>query len=392
MPSFIEMVPSSSGHPFNGYRNLKVVAYNVQMTPGIFTLSYNTSSRVEHLISTLKQIIELKNPDVMILCEVFSSRANDLLHSSSKQELQYPYQTSILRSSFHSSIPHISSREDNETSNAFHNKKFREVLVNSSDGGMAMTRSWDSISGNFHKPKVQHSGLKILSKYPIVSCHGYLFHHAAFPDCFSSKGAIFVQIDKCGQKFNIVGTHLQAGESKNEVRLKQIAELAEWLELYPLHPTGISILSSFKTIGINAPSDFLSDDIPLIFGGDFNVRYNEDKPYFQKILGCNLLNAIDALPIEFAHTTYDTQKNDLCFYEEGRPSIPKRQILDYLLLSKIYGGSVKTKQESIQIPLTIPIFYRHFKFGFIPWKSTTINHFSDHFPICGTFSADNALS
>lgn len=92
------------------------------------------------------------------------------------------------------------------------------------------------------------SGVWILSKYPIKELGKVRFRQkAGFDNKMARKGALMVEIDKDGQKFHIVGTHLNAGGSL-DVRTSQVRQIKD--ELIDAH---------------HEPGT------PLIVAGDFNI-------------------------------------------------------------------------------------------------------------------------
>lgn len=92
------------------------------------------------------------------------------------------------------------------------------------------------------------SGIWMLSKYPIKELGKIRFRQkAGFDNKMARKGALMIEMDKDGQKFHIVGTHLNAGGSL-DIRASQVRQIKnELIDVY--HTPGT----------------------PLIVAGDFNI-------------------------------------------------------------------------------------------------------------------------
>ena len=92
-----------------------------------------------------------------------------------------------------------------------------------------------------------NSGVWMLSKTPIkklkqikyIDCYG-------FTDCFARKGALLVEGEFEGQKFQLLGTHIQAG-GPDSVKQSQYEEVR-------------TLIDQYKT-----------DNVPQILAGDFNM-------------------------------------------------------------------------------------------------------------------------
>ncbi len=103
-----------------------------------------------------------------------------------------------------------------------------------------------------------NSGVWMLSKTPIKKlkqikykdCHG-------FTDCFAHKGALLVEGEFEGQKFQLLGTHIQAG-GPDSVKQSQYAQIR-------------NLLDQYKT-----------DNVPQILAGDFNM--GKDKKGYEPMI------------------------------------------------------------------------------------------------------------
>ncbi|MFE9425749.1 endonuclease/exonuclease/phosphatase family protein [Kitasatospora sp. NPDC006697] len=114
---------------------------------------------------------------------------------------------------------------------------------------------WDSIGGNCSTaPGIIRGGTMILSKYPILSQHAYVFRQANSWDWFSNKGAVLAEVDKNGTRSWVVGTHLQADQAGTSIdttratRVEQMGEIRNWVN---------------ATVGTHGP---------VLIGGDLNIE------------------------------------------------------------------------------------------------------------------------
>ncbi|MBM7071437.1 sphingomyelin phosphodiesterase [Shewanella sp. 202IG2-18] len=101
-----------------------------------------------------------------------------------------------------------------------------------------------------HLPRVVGSGLRIVSKYPIVREDIHYFHRCDGLQCFASKGVVYAKVDKLGQIYHIFLSHTQSGTSfdaKND-RLAQIKEIKDFID-----------------------SKNIPDNEPVIVAGDLNI-------------------------------------------------------------------------------------------------------------------------
>lgn len=105
--------------------------------------------------------------------------------------------------------------------------------------------------------KLYHSGLYILSQYPIINRHTHAFRFCAGWDCLANKGIVAaeVRLPRLPDAILLVNTHMQAGAS-----------------------AGVPVERTNKAhmLQIDEAKDFIKDlprkNMPLIFGGDFNMR------------------------------------------------------------------------------------------------------------------------
>lgn len=182
------------------------------------------------------------------------------------------------------------------------------------------------------------SGLRILSKHPIVQFATLKYKACKGSDCFSRKGAALVTLSLPeDKKINIVATHLDAtGRSARLSQLNQLRTFSEWYE---------------------------DRNSPTIFAGDMN--FSPNTPEYNFTVGQLSLNDSwleSHLPTEPGYT-YDCKLNHYAreySKKTGEKMIQKR--LDYLF----HRGSIHTVQTELK--------FNHDE-----------NLFSDHFGLMGVF-------
>ena len=147
-----------------------------------------------------------------------------------------------------------------------------------------------------------NSGIWILSKYPMKYLDEIHYKQNIGVDKVARKGVLMVEINKNGKRYQIAGTHLQAGASKKKdaVRASQFNEIKE-------------LLAKHETTGI-----------PQLICGDFNTAKNDKKNYH---LMLETLKAQDG-PLESSlQHTYDCTNNDLAYGSDTY-----KEVLDYIFI------------------------------------------------------------
>jgi endonuclease/exonuclease/phosphatase family metal-dependent hydrolase len=104
-----------------------------------------------------------------------------------------------------------------------------------------------------------NSGVWIMSKMPLKEleqikykdCHGFI-------DCFANKGALLVEGEFNGQKFQLLGTHIQAG-GPDSIKQKQYEAIRTLIDQYR------------------------EDGVPQLLAGDFNMGPDVPGPYEQML-------------------------------------------------------------------------------------------------------------
>ncbi len=152
-----------------------------------------------------------------------------------------------------------------------------------------------------------HHGIYIVSKYPLELLGTIAFKRCEGGDCLSKKGAILVELEKEGQVFQVLGTHLQSGNknTREKIRATQRYQLNEFLAIHR------------------------QPNIPQLLCGDFNTDFNNTKR--RKAMLSDL--EIEPLEIPYHHTwpnVYEQSKNE------------KTYVLDYIFVRK-NGFQLKSK-------------------------------------------------
>jgi endonuclease/exonuclease/phosphatase family metal-dependent hydrolase len=175
-----------------------------------------------------------------------------------------------------------------------------------------------------------HSGLVLLSRYPIYNFKTLQFSDCAASDCFSNKGAFQACFTINHRNFRIIGTHLQSDyqylSEYKTIRQKQLKE----------------ILAVFKI----EPKD---NRYTNLFCGDFNISNQDSLQYPQMLHDLNA-NNFDNACCNYTWQDYRLNKKEQYFF-------------DYCLVNQPQQGDVICQQVLNNID--------HF-FSIRP---------SDHFPV-----------
>lgn len=209
--------------------SLKVLSWNIYMLP-LSVKSVGQGKRVEYIAEQLNS----SEYDVIVFQEAFERDARYRL--SKLMRKQYPYQ----------------------------------------EGPANAKPSWFRMN----------SGVWIVSKHPMKFLDELDYAKASGVDKVARKGALLVEVEKNGKKYQVAGTHLQAGASKkkDDIRHSQFIELQQLLQQYEVY------------------------GIPQLVCGDFNTPKNDRKNYH---LMLETLKVQDG-PLESSlQYTYDAKGNDL---------------------------------------------------------------------------------
>lgn len=181
------------------------------------------------------------------------------------------------------------------------------------------------------------SGIWILSKLPMKEVAKVKYKSKwGFDNKMARKGAVMVEVEKNGQAFQIIGTHLNAG-GPLDVRASQLRQIRDKL----IRP-------------------FRNEEKPLVIAGDMNINKNDKAAYD------SLISILDVEPYELTGDfpyTYDYTMNDLAAAQGQSQSV-----IDYAFVSN------KTR---------FPVIKKIFRFIPLIEKRWTEKHKSlaDHNPI-----------
>ena len=164
------------------------------------------------------------------------------------------------------------------------------------------------VSGPRALPKLVGSGLRILSKFPVIRSEKMAFGVCVKDDCLSRKGAaLAVVVLPDGSNLNLIATHLNA-RGDDDTRIEQLMELKVFIE------------------------ENAELEAPILLGGDFNFN-PESKSYSYMM---EILKLQDTWPA--THTskdpgiTYDCKNNKIAHDYSIKTHFPlTEERIDYML-------------------------------------------------------------
>ncbi|MBL4754140.1 MAG: sphingomyelin phosphodiesterase [Flavobacteriales bacterium] len=162
------------------------------------------------------------------------------------------------------------------------------------------------------------SGVWVISKLEIIREEkiGYSKCSPGTADCRARKGALFVQVEKGGMTFQIIGTHLQAkgGDKFQLVRNDQLQEVKNL------------IIDKYKQPGV-----------PIIVMGDLNIAMAKKADYNKMLTILDVENGALSGENQF---TSDKSTNDMYPSEEA-----KAKVIDYVLLNSMGAQLTSVRRE-----------------------------------------------
>jgi endonuclease/exonuclease/phosphatase family metal-dependent hydrolase len=227
--------------------------------------------------------------------------------------------------------------------------------------------------------KIVSGGVFIVSKYPILYQHNYVFEHACEGyDCSACKGVVFCRINKNGNVYNIIGTHFQAWDTPNARKIRQIQA-----------KDCFSLIQSMS----------IPNDEPVIIAGDLNIDF-----YTRQVEILKLTEAMKIDILKMKNGSYqfssDPSTNSIMgndedimyatdMYPEGCyaeymqtmrcPCCPQ-EWLDYIGYSNIHLKPTKSVMFVHKLKAESPFVM---KFNMTVERSVT--DLSDHYPVIGKF-------
>ncbi len=195
--NYAQTTPPIAANKKRADKKLKILSWNIYMLPHVAKLT-GKRKRAKHIGTQLAA----GEYDIIVFQEAFHRGARNIIKRKLKK--QYPYSV-----------------------------------------GPA-NEKWISLKTN--------SGIWIWSKIPLKKLGTVRFTDCTGIDCWARKGALLVEAELEGTRFQILGTHLQAtGEAAPKFgQIKQIEQL----------------VTSYK-----------EENVPQILCGDFNIDRNNEKQY-----------------------------------------------------------------------------------------------------------------
>ena len=176
-----------------------------------------------------------------------------------------------------------------------------------------------------------HSGVWIVSKYPIEKQESIVYKAKKGSDGFAKKGATFIEVNMNGKKFQVIGTHVQSGSKYQDIRYLQFKQLIDQLG-----------------------NKYLDPGIPQFIGGDLNTDYQLQDLYKE------MIRILDVTGVKHTGELYSCNNIDNSL---GAKFFGKEQeILDYILVRNAHEKIATVKQEIIYSSITTePVCKKGFK-------------------------------
>lgn len=293
----------------------KIMNYNVYMLDhrlGVFVGGTNPNKRAQLLANSSV----FDDTDVVIFNEVFDNQASQILIDALAQKFGY----------------------------------LTPVLGRTKDG-------WDHTEG-WRSTSLDDGGVIVFSKYPIEYKSQVIFRDGCGADWASQKGFIHTVINKGGERYNIIGTHVQADDDTcntppSVVRQDQFAQIESYI------------------FGANRSADEM-----FFIAGDLNVA--KDSQEFSSML--ETLNVSEPTNYGGAPYSWDPAVNGLA---HANYSDLKGQLLDYVLVERSHkqpknwhNQVLDIASDRVALPGTQEPYYFY--------------EYSDHFPVAAFEYADES--
>ncbi|KAL8432748.1 hypothetical protein ACSSS7_004372 [Eimeria intestinalis] len=420
---------------------LTVVSYNIRMeSSSCCCFDDNWRRREAALSRYLLSLEDAHHPDVILVQGAYFTSTLRLLKRLDREEPMFPFQTRVVGGD-----PGCCKLSTEDGGCSCGNSCWfclpfpgRKPAKKGAAAAFVTNSGWDSVSGGFSRLR-GNGGLIVLSKWPILRRHAYIFTKSAYPKSLTNAGAALVQVEKCGKVYNVLAMQLQPGANQNAVRVAQVKEVMAWARTgmedaekvefasfdidgtFPLSPDastrpdsseapsrvsensqdgGLPKLESRQETWAKQkqqkpsrwrcaelPKGILKATDPLIIGGNLNFRFAEDQAFLAEALGPDGFRATLALEdASIAQPSFDTLKNDTCYQSQGCPEQPTQELLDYLLIYSDHAGRVARGQRTLVDPAPDKIEYRPVVLGCVSCNSVEVSHVSDFFPVCATFA------
>lgn len=156
-------------------------------------------------------------------------------------------------------------------------------------------------------------GVLMFSKYPLKEIESITYSKCKGIDCIAHKGSLLVEVEHPKQKFQLLGTHMQAGGG-NEIKKSQHDEAGELLKRHE------------------------EKGVPQFAAGDFNTHKVDTVLYPHLLKAMNCTDSDICTDLKF---TTDHLLNDMGNYNPA-----KRGVIDFVLF-KANGFEPKQTTRSI---------------------------------------------
>ncbi|KAL8270465.1 hypothetical protein Esti_005612 [Eimeria stiedai] len=420
---------------------LTVVSYNIRMESNSCCCFDDNWRRREAALSRyLLSLEEAHHPDVILVQGAYSTSTLRLLKRLDREEPMFPFQTRVVGGD--PGCCRLSTEDGGCScgSSCWYCLPFpaRKPVKKGAAAAFVTNNGWDSVSGGFSRLR-GNGGLVVLSKWPILRRHAYIFTKSGYPKSLTNAGAALVQVEKCGKVYNVLAMQLQPGVNQNAVRVAQVKEVMAWarsgmedaekVEFASFDIDGTfasspdastrpdsseatsSVSENSQDGGLpklgtrqgtsekqkqqqtprrrcaELPKGILKATDPLIIGGNLNFRFADDHASLAEALGPDGFRATLALEdASIAQPSFDTLNNDTCYQSQGCPEQPTQELLDYLLIYSDHAGRVARGQRTLVDPAPDKIHYRPVVLGCMPCNTVEVSHVSDFFPVCATFA------
>ncbi len=291
----------------------RIMNYNVYMLDhnvGVVTGNTNPNKRAELLVNSSV----FSHVDVVVFNEIFDNQASNILIEGLKDLFAY-----------------------------------RTPVLGRTESGWDKTEGWRP--GSF-----DDGGVIILSKYPIEYKAQVIFDKSCGADKLAQKGFIHAVINKSGERYNIVGTHVQADDgsclaSPSSIRHQQFTQIQSYIA--------------------NAGRSF---NEMFFIAGDLNVVKTSQEFYSM----LDTLNVFE--PTHYAGATYSWDPSINGLAHDNYPDL-KGQLLDYILVERSHkqpqywhNQVLDVLSEKVELPGTQEPYYFY--------------EYSDHFPVVAFEYAD----
>ncbi|WP_295760212.1 sphingomyelin phosphodiesterase [Undibacterium sp.] len=302
--------------------DLKLSSWNTMLLPLSAFPNFGQLQRAQ----LIAQAPSLEQQEVVAFQELFDNRASVELLASMKS--RFPYQTPVI--------------------------------------GRAKT-GWDKTEGTWRDAVPEDGGVAIVSKWPIAEKIQYLFKAAGCGDDFPSlKGFAYAKIDRKGEFYHVISTHLQSesswGCSANgghaAIRQAQLAEIRSWIDRKGIPNSEMVVIT-----------------------GDFNInRWNTAE--YRAMLAT--LNVQEPRYVGVPHT-FDTVSNGVALERYGARTGDPQEYLDYILVDRSH------RQPTVWHNLAIDPPSPQWKVQDATSKrSYTYTDYSDHYPVQAFARADTS--